>query len=133
MFFVGIDLGTSSVKLILTDQNGKVLGEAGKDYRLELPQPGWKEIHPETWWEATETSLKELLRDVDASQVEGIGITGQMHTVVLLDADGNSIRPALMWNDIRTKDLIPVMKSKIEKTGVSFINKIISTGSPAAK
>lgn len=74
MFFVGIDLGTSSVKLILTDQNGKVLGEAGKDYRLELPQPGWKEIHPETWWEATETSLKELLRDVDASQVEGIGI-----------------------------------------------------------
>ena len=132
MYFVGIDLGTSSVKLILTDQNGKVLGEAGKDYRLELPQPGWKEIHPETWWKATETSLKELLRDIDASQVEGIGITGQMHTVVLLDAEGNSIRPALMWNDIRTKDLIPVMKSKIEKTGVSFINKFISTGSPAA-
>ena len=46
MYFVGIDLGTSSVKLILTDQNGKVLGEAGKDYRLELPHPGWKEIHP---------------------------------------------------------------------------------------
>ena len=114
------------------DQNGNVLGETGKDYRLELPLTGLERDSSGNLVGSNGNVIKKLLKDVDASQVEGIGITGQMHTVVLLDVEGNSIRPALMWNDIRTKDLIPVMKSKIEKTGVSFINKFISTGSPAA-
>ena len=132
MYFIGIDLGTSSIKLILTDSQGRVIREAGRDYGLLQPAPGWKEIRPETWWEALEESMKELLKGGEGSQVEGIGITGQMHTVVLLDEQGESIRPALMWNDIRTKDLLPEMKRQIEKSDVPYINQFISTGSPAA-
>lgn len=131
-YFIGIDLGTSSVKLVLTDSKGAIVKEAGEAYRLIQPAPGWKEIPPETWWEAVTKSLDTLLDGVDAGKVQGIGITGQMHTVVLLDENGNSIRPALMWNDTRTKDLIPGLKDKIAETDVSYINKIISTGSPAA-
>lgn len=131
-YFIGIDLGTSSVKLVLTDGKGAIVKEAGQAYRLMQPAPGWKEISPETWWEATAKALDDLLNGVDSGQVQGIGITGQMHTVVLLDKQGESIRPALMWNDTRTKDLIPELKKQIAETDVSYINKIISTGSPAA-
>lgn len=132
MLFIGIDLGTSSVKLVLTDENGKLLREAGRDYRLLQPAQGWKEIRPETWWDASAQALDELLDGADRDQVAGIGVTGQMHTVVLLDEAGNSIRPALMWNDTRTKDLIPGLKEKIAGTEVSYISTFLSTGSPAA-
>ena len=132
MYFIGIDLGTSSVKVVLADRSGGMIGEAGRDYRISQPAGGWKEIWPEIWWEAVESALTELLEHMDASQVEGIGITGQMHTVVMLDQDGKAIRPALMWNDTRTKELVPEMKEKIGRTEVSYINKFISTGSPAA-
>lgn len=131
MFFIGIDLGTSSVKLVLTDQTGNIVRETSEDYRLIQPAQGWKEICPETWWNAAKTALERLLEGVDAGRVEGIGITGQMHTVVMLDENGESVRPALMWNDIRTKELVPEMKARIEKTDVSYINSFISTGSPA--
>ncbi|MCD8050395.1 MAG: xylulokinase [Clostridiales bacterium] len=130
--FIGIDLGTSSVKLVLTDEKGQVLREAGQDYRLLQPAPGWKEIDPETWWNATADALEVLLDGVSREQVEGIGITGQMHTVVLLDGDGRSIRPALMWNDTRTKDLIPELKADVQDTNVSYLSRVLSTGSPAA-
>ena len=131
-YFIGIDLGTSSVKEILMDETGRIIQEAAQDYRLLQPAPGFKEIEPETWWEAALSVLDRLLEDADRDEVEGIGITGQMHTVVLLDKEGNSLRPALMWNDTRTKDVIPELKEKIKDTDVAFINKIISTGSPAA-
>lgn len=132
MYFIGIDLGTSSIKLILIDHTGTVIKEASQDYRLIQPAQGWKEIRPETWWEAAEISMKALLEGIDAGQVEGIGITGQMHTIIMLDEHGDSIRPALMWNDIRTKELLPDLKKQMEQTDVSYINKFISTGSPAA-
>lgn len=131
MLYTGIDLGTSSVKLVLTDETGKVLRESSQDYSLLQPAQGWKEIEPETWWSAAANALGRLLDGVDRAQVDGIGVTGQMHTVVLLDEQGQSIRPALMWNDTRTKDLISELKQKLSGTEVSYISSFISTGSPA--
>lgn len=132
MYYIGIDLGTSSVKVLLVDRDGRIVKEAGKDYMLLQPVQGWKEIHPETWWDAVDASLKMLLKGIDARQVAGIGVTGQMHTVVMLDEKGEPIRPALMWNDTRTKDLIAHMKEEIAQTEVAYINSFLSTGSPAA-
>lgn len=132
MLFIGIDLGTSSVKLVLTDEAGSILREAGQDYSLLQPAQGWKEISPETWWAGASAALDALLDGADRTDVRGIGVTGQMHTVVLLDENGRSIRPALMWNDTRTKDLIPELKARLGETKVSYIGTFISTGSPAA-
>lgn len=132
MLFIGIDLGTSSVKLVLIDETGKILQESSQDYCLLQPAQGWKEIWPETWWDAAAAALDELLDGVDRALVEGIGVTGQMHTVVLLDKQGQPIRPALMWNDTRTKDLISELKERLGGTKVSYISSFISTGSPAA-
>ena len=130
---IGIDMGTSSVKLILIDQRGNLINQSSVEYEVDQPGEGWKEIHPDVWFQATKTGLKTLLANVDSSLVEGIGITGQMHTVVCLDEEGNSVRPALMWNDVRTRDLIDGLKAKIEKMpSISHISHIISTGSPAA-
>lgn len=130
--FIGIDLGTSSVKLVLTGENGEILRETGQDYRLLQPRPGWKEIAPETWWSAAEAALRRLLDGVDGSEVEGIGVTGQMHTVVLLDEAGESIRPALMWNDTRTKAQVSALKERLVGTEAAYLARVLSTGSPAA-
>lgn len=131
-YFLGLDLGTSSVKLVLIDGAGAILREASQSYRLSQPVPGWKEIDPEIWWQAAARGLDDLLDGVDRAQVQGIGVTGQMHTVVLLDEAGQAIRPALMWNDTRTKDLVPALARPLAGTDVAYLTKILSTGSPAA-
>lgn len=130
--YIGIDLGTSSCKLILTDEKGTVLQGTSRQYRLLQPRQGWKEIEAFTWWKAVREALSQLLENTDTSQVRGIGITGQMHSLVLLDESGEPVRPVLMWNDVRTKSLIQTLKSQIAWTKVPYINSIISTGSPAA-
>ncbi len=130
-YFIGIDLGTSSVKLVLTEADGRIIREAGQDYRLLQPALGWKEIDPETWWDAVTGALSSLLEGIDSSLVEGIGITGQMHTVILLDDTGKPVRPALMWNDTRTRELVNNLKQKLEGTDVAYLRKVLSTGSPA--
>lgn len=130
--YIGIDLGTSSCKLLLTDEKGSVLREASRQYRLLQPKEGWKEIEASTWWQAVREALLQLLENTDPSQVKGIGITGQMHSLVLLDENGRPVRPVLMWNDVRTQSLIPALKAQIAHTSVFHINSIISTGSPAA-
>ena len=134
--YIGIDLGTSSVKVMMTDAQGKVLAEAGREYSLLQPLPGWKEIEAQTWWQAVEEALTELLETGPGGKkrgyVRGIGVTGQMHSLVLLDEDGNPVRPVLMWNDTRTKEIVPVLKARIADTPSSHIAQILSTGSPAA-
>lgn len=131
-YYIGIDMGTSSVKLVLTDEAGSVISEAAKEYSLRQPAPGWKEIEAETWWEAAAGAMSELLDGQDRHAVRAIGITGQMHSLVLLDEEGVPVRPVLMWNDTRTKDMIPALKEQILRSSVPYIAGIISTGSPAA-
>lgn len=131
-FYLGIDIGTSAVKLIAADEDGTVVTRCERSYEYSQPRPGWKEIWPEVWVEAVEGGLKELLSVLDRSRVKAIGFTGQMHTTVFLDKEGACIRPAIMWNDMRTKDRIPSVKMLLTEEDTRSIARIFSTGSPAA-
>ena len=102
MYTIGIDLGTSAVKLLLMGDGGEIIRIVSKEYPIEFPRPGWSQQNPEDWWEAVCTGIPELLAGLDAGQVRGIGAGGQMHGLVALDKEGAVIRPAILWNDGRT-------------------------------
>ena len=102
--FIGIDLGTSAVKLLLVDQQGTVLNTVSREYPLYFPEPGWSEQDPADWWTAVRAGVRELTAGFDASKVAGIGCGGQMHGLVALDGNDNVIRPAILWNDGRTAE-----------------------------
>lgn len=102
MFFIGVDLGTSAVKLLLMDENGKIHNIVSREYPIAFPHPGWSEQNPEDWYAQTVAGLKELLKDCDKGQVRGISFGGQMHGLVALDEQDQVIRPAILWNDGRT-------------------------------
>lgn len=102
MLYIGIDLGTSASKFLLVDEVGRVLNTVTKEYPLSFPRPGWSEQGPAHWWQACLAGVPELLAGFDAKQVAGIGVGGQMHGLVALDAAGNVLRPAILWNDGRT-------------------------------
>ena len=102
MYFIGVDLGTSAVKLLLMDENGAIANIVSKEYPLYFPHPGWSEQNPQDWYEQSVEGLKELLEGFDRSQVRGISFGGQMHGLVVLDENDQVIRPAILWNDGRT-------------------------------
>ena len=102
MLYIGIDLGTSAVKLLLMDETGKIHNIVSKEYPISFPHPGWSEQNPEDWFAESMEGMKELIAECDKSQVAGIGFGGQMHGLVALDADDQVIRPAILWNDGRT-------------------------------
>lgn len=131
-YYIGFDLGTSSVKLCLTDEKGTIMKETSRSYEVLQPTLGWKEIDPEIWWKNSMEAMEELLENVDGSLIKGIGVTGQMHTLILLDEYGEVVRPALMWNDTRTAGLVPGIMNAIQDTEIGYLNRILSTGSPAA-
>ena len=134
MYYIGIDLGTSAVKLLLMDGSGKVCNIVSKEYPLYFPQPGWSEQKPEDWYEQTMSGLKELIKDVDKSQVAGISFGGQMHGLVILDENDEVIRPALLWNDGRTKEECDYLNEIIGKETLSKYTANISfTGFTAPK
>ena len=103
---LGLDVGTSGAKALLIGPLGQVLATATESYPLHTPHPLWTEQDPEAWWEACAKAIRRVLDDgkVQPGDVEGIGLTGQMHGLVLLDAAGNVVRPAILWNDQRTAD-----------------------------
>jgi xylulokinase len=96
--FVGLDVGTTGVKALRLSPEGEVLARAERGYPLSIPQPGWAEQDPEDWWRAAEAALA----DVGAADADGIGLTGQMHGLVVLDERERVLRPAILWNDQRT-------------------------------
>ncbi len=102
MLYIGIDLGTSAVKLLLMDGGGKIVNIVSREYPLYFPKPGWSEQNPEDWYEQTVEGICELLQGSDKSQVAGISFGGQMHGLVILDEKDQVIRPAILWNDGRT-------------------------------
>ena len=115
MLYIGIDLGTSAVKLLLMDGEGTIQNIVSRDYPLEFPQPGWSQQNPEDWKKAVLEGVPELLRGFDASQVAGIGGGGQMHGLVVLDKDDNVIRPAILWNDGRTAKQVDYLNNAVGK------------------
>lgn len=103
MYYIGVDLGTSSVKLLLMDGDGKIVKTASRDYPILFPQNGWSEQDPAEWYEKSIEAFKELLDGVDKEQVQGLSFGGQMHGLVILDENDEIIRPAILWNDGRTQ------------------------------
>ena len=100
---VGLDIGTTGVKAIAVAPDGRVLGVAEQGYPLSTPHAGWSEQDPEDWWRATRAALAELRAQIGAgSEIAGIGLSGQMHGLVALDAADRVVRPAILWNDQRT-------------------------------
>lgn len=119
MLYIGIDLGTSSVKLLLTDEKGMILKTVSREYPLFFPQAGWSEQNPEDWLRETAAGIRELTTDVDKSKVAGIGCCGQMHGLVALDKDDKVIRPAILWNDGRTSEETDYLNTVIGKDKLS--------------
>ena len=102
MLYIGVDLGTSAVKLLLMDESGKIHKIVSKEYPLYFPHPGWSEQNPGDWYDQSLAGMKELTADCDKSRIAGISFGGQMHGLVVLDREDAVIRPAILWNDGRT-------------------------------
>ena len=124
--FIGIDLGTSAVKLSLVDEKGGIVKEVSRRYRLYFPQPGWSEQKPEDWWTAVVGGMTELLEGADASCVAGIGCGGQMHGLVVLDENDAVIRPAILWNDGRTQKEVDYLNNVIGRDRLSAMTANIA-------
>lgn len=131
--YVGLDIGTTSIKVAAVTKQLETVFEKQYAYDYLIPHKGWTEIEPDTWVEIVVKGLKELFQQVSAATVTGIGITGQMHTTVFVDKHGSSVRPAIMWNDNRTKSSLTAIKQRLEnKAETAHLAKIVSTGSPLA-
>ena len=119
MLYIGLDLGTSALKLLLMDENGEIKNVVSKEYPLEFPHPGWSQQAPEDWLKAVKEGIPELLKGFDASLVKGIGAGGQMHGLVVLDKDDRVIRPAMLWNDGRTARQVDYLNEVIGRDKLS--------------
>ena len=101
-YYLGIDIGTLGTKVLMVDAIGTVVAEHTSEYDLSQPYNGWAEQDPQLWWNATVEGIKAVLPKVNAADVKGIGFSGQMHGLVMLDENGDVIRPAILWCDTRT-------------------------------
>ena len=119
MLYVGIDLGTSAVKLLLMDEKGEIRNIVSREYPLSFPKPGWSEQNPTDWYDQTMEGLKELLNGCDRTKVAGISFGGQMHGLVILDENDQVIRPAILWNDGRTAAQTEYLNTVIGKEKLS--------------
>ena len=101
---IGVDVGTTAAQAVAVDEESRVVATASSEYPLLTPRPQWTEQDPARWWEGVRDVLSSATRDVEGAgqSVAGVGLTGQMHGSVFLDAGGEVIRPALLWNDQRT-------------------------------
>lgn len=116
MNYIGIDLGTSAVKMILTDEKMNIINTMSKEYPLDFSADGKSEQNPADWWNAVKAGLEELTLGIDKNNIAGIGVGGQMHGLVMLDENDSVIRPAMLWNDTRTGKQTDYLNNGIGKT-----------------
>ena len=119
MYYIGIDLGTSAVKRLLMDQDGRIQKIVSKEYPLYFPHPGWSEQNPSDWYEKTIEGIQELTEGFDRTKVSGISFGGQMHGLVALDAEDHVLRPAILWNDGRTQEETDDLNNTVGKETLS--------------
>ena len=119
MYYIGVDLGTSAVKLLLMETDGTIANIVSEKYPIAFPHPGWSEQSPEDWWAAVKKGIPKLISEIDASKVAGISFGGQMHGLVVLDEDDKVIRPAILWNDGRTQNETDYLNEVIGKDKLS--------------
>lgn len=126
--YLGIDVGTSSAKAVLISSAGKLLASASSAYSCMLPRPGWSEANPEDWWQGCKSAIQDLFRQRPEARagLAAIGLTGQMHGLVCLDAERKVLRRAILWNDQRCGEECRILNSKL---GERRYNEL--AGSPA--
>jgi xylulokinase len=134
--FLGIDVSTTATKALLVDGEGTPVGSASSEYPLSTPRPLWSEQDPACWWAGAVASIQAVIREtgVDPASIRSVGLTGQMHGLVLLDADGRVLRPAILWNDQRTQGQCDRIHERVGKT--QFIERtgnVALTGFTAPK
>ena len=129
--YIGIDLGTSGVKLLLMSEDGKIINKVTKNYGISYPGPLMSEQDPHDWFDQTLAGIKELLEGSDAKKVRAIGAGGQMHGLVMLDEKDEVIRPAILWNDGRTIAETDYLNNKTGKDNLaSWTGNIAFAGLP---
>lgn len=134
MLYIGIDLGTSAVKLLMMDGNGNIQKIVSREYGISFPHPGWSEQNPEDWVHAVIDGVKELTCGCDRSKIAGIGAGGQMHGLVALDKDDRVIRPAILWNDGRTQKETDYLNNEIGREKLTlYTGNIAFAGFTAPK
>ncbi|MBE3127428.1 MAG: xylulokinase [Candidatus Atribacteria bacterium] len=128
-YLLGIDIGTSGTKGVLMDREGKIYARTGREYSINIPQPGWAEQDPKMWWEATIQVIREVIKEseVNPRQIRGIGLSGQMHGTVFLDKNLQPLRPAIIWADQRSSSQCEFIYQKIGKERLAEL-----TGNPIA-
>ncbi len=134
MFYIGVDLGTSAVKLLLMNDDGTVERILSKEYPLSFPHPGWAEQDPNDWWAMSILGIKELTEGYKREEIAGISFGGQMHGLVLLDENDEVIRPVILWNDGRTTKETEYLNETIGKQALSkYTGNIAFAGFTAPK
>lgn len=114
-YLIGIDIGTSGTKTVLFDESGKVISSSLQEYDIIQKKVGWAEQDPESWWTATKNSLIQVVKEaaIDTKEIKGIGLSGQMHGLVLLDADGEVLRDSIIWCDNRTTEIAKEIENQV--------------------
>ena len=117
-YLLGIDVSTTGVKALLIDPDGNVVGSANTEQPLSTPHPLWSEQDPAHWWNGAVQSIRQVLREqgISGDAVQGVGLTGQMHGLTLLDEAGNVLRPAILWNDQRTGPQCDEIRSRLGRS-----------------
>ena len=125
MYYIGVDLGTSALKLVMMDSRGELVKSVSKEYPLYFPHSGWSEQNPTDWFLAVKEGLKELAAGA-AEKIAGISFGGQMHGLVILDKDDNVLRPAILWNDGRSTKETDYLNNVIGKEKLSELTANIA-------
>ena len=123
---LGVDIGTSGVRVLAVDEAGAVVAESTRSYPLLTPRPGWTEQNPEAWFAETVSALEELVTKLNGREIVALGLSGQMHGMVPLDARGEVVRPAILWNDQRTSSGVAELEAAIPRETL-----VARTGNPA--
>lgn len=135
-FFLGIDISTTSSKALIIDEQGSVVAVASAPHTLQTPKPLWSEQDPQEWWQAVSTCIRAALEKagIPGDKISAIGLTGQMHGLVLLDKRGDVLRPAILWNDQRTQDQCDEIHRRVGKNKfIQITGNVALTGFTAPK
>lgn len=134
MYYIGVDLGTSSVKLVLMEDAKNIVKVLSKEYPISFPKELWSEQNPLDWYEQTVLGIQELVKDIDVTKVNGISFGGQMHGLVILDENDEVLRPAILWNDGRTGKECDYLNTVVGRQVISkYTGNMALTGFTAPK
>jgi len=130
VYFLGIDLGTSSVKIVLINEKGKIISKSSENYPLHFPHPDWVEQNPDDWWKSTVKALKKLILNsgIESSKIQGVGLSGQTHSTVVLDKNLSPLREAIIWMDQRSYSQVYSLKEKFGDNLYKITGLPVATG-----